>query len=999
MQPDFSYLKKEAQYRLDSFIHLDDAQFLFCQNGFHQSVIKDFLIAITQFYSGIRIILESRIIPPVGIFPEKIHKSVRIQGIDKESMRLYFHKPFKDDNFGWDLIGNEQESILKNFGGIKEKEKIHPLAMTLLASMAKQTHNTPAEILKNTDTLQKFRDESRELLLDDLNLLASQTENWNIPQNLEMYHEDIPGYLSESLQKSINELFPGSIIEAPPVSDTITDNLEKELRKAVSEESYLEGKKLLLEIKDLDLDRFECLKEEFGFIYDFDNPETDETNRKPKQGQLQWRRKVWQFLSMRNNFEIPDSDLGEVEKEKTNIPEAQADIGDGIRDRKIPVAKDKKTSEAIGEDLEKAVLKLFKDFFAIMEEDNTLILENARQQGRGLQFGHDLKFVCGRLGNKEIRLLIECKNYSDKITTKDIADKLMEVEDYYDVIPIDHWILISPHADLANELERFIEKWENKGKYPFKVQTWTPATRVKEFFGLDPDIYDRIIKAHDLNIHPKEWSADKRKGIIEYWKEKLEPPLRLPQGWQDYLREPDKLLLEQKEKEFEKRFANDEYVKMNYKDETGPAFAQPLEEKILQWLEEPVSESPTIFLLGEFGDGKTFFTYVLTRKLAEKFRASPKEGWLPVRFALKNFESEGFNRTQDFIQHRLNDFRADIAGWNELRSRGYKLLAILDGFDEISKGLDPKTILSNINILIKCYTSDYFSDMKLMITSRKHFFENQKDKDKLLDKLDKPQLLHLSPIDRKTTEDYLRMYAARIGKEENFNKIKECHDPIGLASKPLFLEMVQVSLNEPPGKNLNEYILYEDYIKKALKRKKEYSSDNENETPMEEIIENLKNVLELVAQRLHQSDREYVFLSDIREKEELKAWLWELSDPDTTCIADETGHIAARSLLKRVDAGGQHADKQWPVDFCHRSMREYFVARAVCNMVEKKLEEAEKFLTGCVLSHEIVFFAGEIMKNKSKDCDYEKHLLKLIEKTRNVENIKRMDLKHLGSNA
>jgi len=228
-----------------------------------------------------------------------------------------------------------------------------------------------------------------------------------------------------------------------------------------------------------------------------------------------------------------------------------------------------------------------------------------------------------------------------------------------------------------------------------------------------------------------------------------------------------------------------------------------------------------------------------------------------------------------------------------------------------------------------------------------------------------------------------------------------CHDPIGLASKPLFLDMVQFSLNEPPGKNLNEYTLYEDYIDKALKRKEEYSFDDKKDTPKGKIIENLKNVLELVAQRLHQSNREYVFLSDIRGKEDLKEWLWELSDPDKKCIEDETGHIAARSLLKRVDVGGQPEDKQWPVDFCHRSMREYFVARAVCNRLEKDPGEAGEFLTGCYLSHEIIFFAGEIMKNKNKEngYDYEKNLLKLIEKTRNVENIRRMDLKHLGGNA
>jgi hypothetical protein len=45
-------------------------------------------------------------------------------------------------------------------------------------------------------------------------------------------------------------------------------------------------------------------------------------------------------------------------------------------------------------------------------------------------------------------------------------------------------------------------------------------------------------------------------------------------------------------------------------------------------------------------------------------------------------------------------------------------------------------------------------------------------------------------------------------------------------------------------------------------------------------------------------------------------------------------------------------------------MREYFVARAVCNMIQNDLEEAEEFFKSCFLSYEMLFFAGEIMKHR-----------------------------------
>ncbi len=38
------------------------------------------------------------------------------------------------------------------------------------------------------------------------------------------------------------------------------------------------------------------------------------------------------------------------------------------------------------------------------------------------------------------------------------------------MVPIDHWILISPRADLSNELNNLLYLWEKVGEYPFKVQ-------------------------------------------------------------------------------------------------------------------------------------------------------------------------------------------------------------------------------------------------------------------------------------------------------------------------------------------------------------------------------------------------------------------------------------------------------------------------------------------------------------------------------------------------
>jgi hypothetical protein len=996
-QSDFAFLETEAQYRVASLIHLDDAQHLFHKNQFRNNAVKEFLVAVTRYYPDTRIILECRIVPPAGIFPEKLHQSIRIHGIDEGSMILYFKQPFKNNlDFGWELKKDEQGLVLKKLCS-KKKENIHPLAMVLLSKVAFQLNETPVEILKNPYTLKRFIDESEDLILSDLNKTTLQVTGPNMSNNIKMYREDIPAYLSISLQECIRELMGDAEIENLLAASTIVDKRENELRIAVSKKLYKEGQEHLLEIIKRDKERKERLKEEYGYIYDFNKLEIDENRWTQKQGQIEWRRKLWKILSKRNHF-ILDNIEENIEEPDAVVPD-QPQSAETVSPSKPNYIREGKPPVLIGAELETPALELFEKFLVMCRNDFKIDILKKRRQPSGFQYGYDLEFACQIEGERNLKLRIECKNYEDWIKLDDIAGKLATAKLNFSNDPIDHWIVISPNAKIASDLNNCLNSWEESAEYPFKVQVWNQETGVDQLFGLVPEIYDIFYKPTEGHLHPKDWLEEEKQELLNFWMKKLEPPLRLPIGWEDYLRQPGKLPLEPKEIEFEKRCNNNDYVELNCKDETGAELAQTLEEKIYDWLEEP--GSLTIFLLGEFGDGKTFFTYVLTRKLVEKFRESPDKGWLPVRFALKNFsrsyDPDKPKNIQDFLQHRLNELRTDIAGWNELRSSGYKILAILDGFDEISKELDPETIQRNIDILINFYENDYFSDMKILITSRKHFFENHKEKEWLIDKLDKPQLVHLAPIDRKITEDYLRKYAAGIGKEEKFNKLKDFHDPIGLASKPLFLDMVQVSLENLPEEDLNEYTLYETYILESLKRKENFLHDKRKETPKHKIIENLLKGLELVAQELHRSRKEFVYLSEIKGKKDLKEWLWTLSEPDEKTTVDETGRMAARSLLKRFNVKDQPKGKSWPVDFCHRSMREYFVARAVCNLLENNMEEAETFLIDCFLTHEILFFAGEIMEHRT--FDYESRLLDLIRKTRNIEKIDRIKLGYLGGNA
>jgi WD40 repeat protein len=437
---------------------------------------------------------------------------------------------------------------------------------------------------------------------------------------------------------------------------------------------------------------------------------------------------------------------------------------------------------------------------------------------------------------------------------------------------------------------------------------------------------------------------------------------------------------------------------MNCKDETGALIhGKTLEDKVNEWLEKSVKDHPTLILLGDFGDGKTTFSYIFSRKLAEQFLKSPSTCWLPVRFSLRDFSIKNVNTSRDFLRRRLEEFGADIDSWDTLAKSKYKLLAILDGFDEMSKKMDHNTILEKIEQIIECYQNE-FSGMKVLITSRKHFFENQQHKNQLLQRIKNPQLLMLAPIKRTETEGHLREYAKSIDEEAKFKIIMNRHDPIGLASKPLYLEMVKGSLKDLPDKDLDELILYETYIQQSLERKGYFLEDEKLETSPENIIENMKGILERVAIELHQSDEEFIYLSDIHGPQRLLRGLWKMSAPTDCTADDEIRRIAVRSLLKRVETGEDVEGKKFPVDFCHRSMREYFVARAVCKMVEQKLEQAKHFLRSCCLGYEIIFFANKMMK-KNTGFDYTENLWQLILKTKYHKDKEKIKVGSLGSNA
>jgi hypothetical protein len=326
----------------------------------------------------------------------------------------------------------------------------------------------------------------------------------------------------------------------------------------------------------------------------------------------------------------------------------------------------------------------------------------------------------------------------------------------------------------------------------------------------------------------------------------------------------------------------------------------------------------------EFGDGKSFFGYELSRRLATAYLENPGAVRIPLRIPLRALRDG--RRPGELLEQRLKDIGVQLDKWHEA-TRDSESLVILDGFDEMTAQLDPETLARNVEVLAECVEFFGGPKSKVMISSRTHFFDHLADYEQFLSTLGDPRILRIAPIPLKQRLAHLAAYAAQIGQTTKFEKLTKLYDPIGLAAKPLFLQMIKHTLPELSDDHFDEVTLYEKYIGRSLRRKLDGLQPSRR-IKEAKLVDNLQLVLERVAVALHLSDTDYIELRDFTPgRDDLAELLWRMTDPAASGeTPDARSRVGVRSLLKPV-AGV--APEKWPVDFFHRSMREFFIARAL----------------------------------------------------------------------
>lgn len=610
-----------------------------------------------------------------------------------------------------------------------------------------------------------------------------------------------------------------------------------------------------------------------------------------------------------------------------------------------------------GASLEIATVALLRRVFELSAAEGEAIATELRRQAGGYQFGHDVELVVRSARSKSVRCHLECKSYSRPIRTRDIADKLLQQKSASRHAPIDHWILISPHSDPANDLAEMLHEWEHGDDWPFRVQIWSPRNGVRQLFAVVPEVYRALFADEPPPLDEGQ--------VINEVRDRLAPQRRLHPGLREYLTEPWRMCFRGEDAG---HFASIEadHVQLRTVDLAGRPMGGTLADVVDRWLVQ--AEAPTMLLLGEFGDGKSFFTYMLARRLAGDFLTS-SGGVLPVRLQLRELRELGSVDT--LIDRWLDDIGVPQSEWRRLAAN-HRSLVILDGFDEMTKELDAATIDANLRLLtetIETVTgpSTYRNtESKVLVTSRGRFFDNPREEAALKDRLQGPTVVRIRPVRRTEVLEHLSRYARSIGADEKLARIRLLYDPIGLASKPLFLQMIKSTLEKLPEDNFGASTLYEKYIEESLRNKANLLFDDQPQRLTAEMVDRMSSILERVAVRMHSSGDLEVNLRDVEGVDgDLAEMLWRMASINTSTsvarTADARARVSIRSLLHPMPSSDPD---DWHVSFFHTSMMEYFLAAAIARaLAGRDIEAIHEMLGPNQLSIETIAFAAERLRS------------------------------------
>lgn len=146
---------------------------------------------------------------------------------------------------------------------------------------------------------------------------------------------------------------------------------------------------------------------------------------------------------------------------------------------------------------------------------------------------------------------------------------------------------------------------------------------------------------------------------------------------------------------------------------------QPLESAVRNWLNQP--DNNVLFLLGDYGAGKTSFLRHFTFELLSENGREALQQRVPILIPLREYRT-AINLRQVITDTLINEYGVPLTSFQAFErfcSLGHAVV-LLDGFDEMAANSTPSTLLDCLGqIFILAETNT-----KLIVTCRSNFFRS-----------------------------------------------------------------------------------------------------------------------------------------------------------------------------------------------------------------------------------------------------------------------------------
>ncbi|MFZ4861895.1 NACHT domain-containing protein [Sphingobacterium sp. Mn56C] len=421
-----------------------------------------------------------------------------------------------------------------------------------------------------------------------------------------------------------------------------------------------------------------------------------------------------------------------------------------------------------GLDFELSTVELLTNIFTELGYTVT----RKRNQKSGTQDGYDvlLEIVTGKY--KSHTIYAECKDYSSNLSYTQAIEKMPQIISTHE--RIDLLLFLSPYKDFSNpneptKLSRFYDKLAPE----CPIQFLTPEYNIKDYFGLYPNLFERIYQ-----IPPPVISDNRRREILDRFDKIIFSDKNL-----------QKVVIEDNDRELyiDSIELVSNYIERSFRSNPIPDIYSWNDSTTVEFDKLMMDSNYGLVLLGNPGSGKTS---ELRHRAISLWNNRNENEIVPFYRSLKNFNSNSTISSILPARYKQISF----------------LVIILDGLDEV---YDITDFSNKLRSFIEAHKQERLqATLKFIISCRTSIYN------KIVKNLEGFTAVYLSPIADGHALRYLKdkfdIDFIRTGRTLDFWKHRD------LLEIPFYLELIGKNYLETGKLEMSRAKLIAQYIKHRL---------------------------------------------------------------------------------------------------------------------------------------------------------------------------------------